>query len=222
MQRRTRNRRSSVRIATKKWENITKVLIVIIRLAIRQNAISFLNARAFLVSPPTSRPGMSGHGLNSRHHAPPATCRLMFDPLSELPMLNEWFENNSHPTCYDIEKFTEILNSKSYRRTYPPVSTHNVKIWFKNRRAKCKRVWISWLQFTWDLPCEYIRASHDIQISVLLVQVFVENACMPYYFCTVCSVDAGYLGSGKIRDMWRVRYSGFFVPCLSQLRSFYW
>jgi len=91
--------------------------------------------RSVLVAPRSS----AGTSSGSRH-APPITCRLMFDPLTELPMLNEWFENNSHPTCHDIEKYTEMLNSKPYRRTYPPVSTHNVKIWFKNRRAKCKRV----------------------------------------------------------------------------------
>jgi len=96
--------------------------------------------KSILVEPPTNRQGNSGHGLGSHRKASKATCRLMFDPVSEVPMLTEWFENNSQPTCYDIEKFTDLLNSKSYRRRYPLVSAHNVKIWFKNRRAKCKRV----------------------------------------------------------------------------------
>jgi homeobox domain-containing protein len=64
----------------------------------------------------------------------------MFDPLSELPVLERWFEENPHPGWLQIEQFTETLNVYPYRQNYPPVSTHNVKIWFKNRRAKCKYV----------------------------------------------------------------------------------
>lgn len=66
--------------------------------------------------------------------------RLMFDPLTELPRLEGWFEENPHPSWIQIDQFTENLNSMAYRQTYPAVSTHNVKIWFKNRRAKCKRL----------------------------------------------------------------------------------
>lgn len=69
-----------------------------------------------------------------------ARSRLMFDPLSELPILERWFEENPHPGWLQIEQYTESLNNLQYRQNYPPISTHNVKIWFKNRRAKCKRL----------------------------------------------------------------------------------
>ncbi|KAI6224264.1 hypothetical protein M3Y99_01416400 [Aphelenchoides fujianensis] len=69
-----------------------------------------------------------------------ARSRLMFDPLTELPILERWFEENPHPGWLQIEQYTESLNSLPYRQNYPPISTHNVKIWFKNRRAKCKRL----------------------------------------------------------------------------------
>ncbi|KAK0404513.1 hypothetical protein QR680_017483 [Steinernema hermaphroditum] len=69
-----------------------------------------------------------------------ARSRLMFDPLSELPILEKWFEENPHPSWIQIDQYTETLNSCQYRQSYPPISTHNVKIWFKNRRAKCKRM----------------------------------------------------------------------------------
>ncbi|KAI6204944.1 hypothetical protein M3Y94_00736000 [Aphelenchoides besseyi] len=69
-----------------------------------------------------------------------ARSRLMFDPLSELPILERWFEENPHPGWLQIEQYTDSLNSLPYRQNYPPISTHNVKIWFKNRRAKCKRL----------------------------------------------------------------------------------
>jgi hypothetical protein len=69
-----------------------------------------------------------------------ARSRLMFDPLSELPILERWFEENPHPGWMQIEQYTDALNALPYRQNYPPISTHNVKIWFKNRRAKCKRL----------------------------------------------------------------------------------
>jgi hypothetical protein len=69
-----------------------------------------------------------------------ARSRLMFDPLTELPLLEKWFEENPHPSWIQIDQYTETLNSFPYRQSYPPISTHNVKIWFKNRRAKCKRM----------------------------------------------------------------------------------
>ncbi|CAD6189331.1 unnamed protein product [Caenorhabditis auriculariae] len=69
-----------------------------------------------------------------------ARSRLMFDPLSELPVLEKWFEENPHPTWMQIDQYTQALNGCPYRENYPHISQHNVKIWFKNRRAKCKRM----------------------------------------------------------------------------------
>uniref|UniRef100_A0A0K0ER28 Homeobox domain-containing protein n=1 Tax=Strongyloides stercoralis TaxID=6248 RepID=A0A0K0ER28_STRER len=77
---------------------------------------------------------------NSNSQNTTARSRLMFDPLSELPVLEKWFEENPHPGWLQIERYTDYLNNAPYRANYPPVSTHNVKIWFKNRRAKCKRM----------------------------------------------------------------------------------
>lgn len=45
-----------------------------------------------------------------------------------------------HLRLFQIDQYTEALNNCQYRQSYPPISTHNVKIWFKNRRAKCKRM----------------------------------------------------------------------------------
>jgi hypothetical protein len=77
---------------------------------------------------------------NSSMASNAARSRLMFDPLSELPILEKWFEENPHPGWLQIEQYTDTLNNFPYRQNYPPISTHNVKIWFKNRRAKCKRL----------------------------------------------------------------------------------
>lgn len=35
-----------------------------------------------------------------------ARSRLMFDPLSELPILERWFEDNPHPGWMQIEQYT--------------------------------------------------------------------------------------------------------------------
>ncbi|PAV57212.1 hypothetical protein WR25_11453 [Diploscapter pachys] len=69
-----------------------------------------------------------------------ARSRLMFDPLTELPILERWFEENPHPTWVQIDNYTNMLNKCPYRENYPLISQHNVKIWFKNRRAKNKRM----------------------------------------------------------------------------------
>ncbi|VDN50527.1 unnamed protein product [Dracunculus medinensis] len=72
--------------------------------------------------PPSTSNLLNGNGSSAQSQ--PSRSRLMFDPLTELP----------------IDQYTEALNSCQYRQSYPPISTHNVKIWFKNRRAKCKRM----------------------------------------------------------------------------------
>lgn len=37
-----------------------------------------------------------------------ARSRLMFDPLTELPVLEKWFEENPHPTWLQVIRF--VLN----------------------------------------------------------------------------------------------------------------
>uniref|UniRef100_A0A5S6R4U3 Homeobox domain-containing protein n=1 Tax=Trichuris muris TaxID=70415 RepID=A0A5S6R4U3_TRIMR len=92
------------------------------------------------VSPLMENGGSSGAAASSNLYNVNANrTRLMFDPLTELPMLERWFEENPHPSWVQVDQFTEMLNVMPYRQTYPPVSSHNVKIWFKNRRAKFKR-----------------------------------------------------------------------------------
>ncbi|VDD96203.1 unnamed protein product [Enterobius vermicularis] len=90
---------------------------------------------------PAATNGLSGQATQAQTPSSTvARSRLMFDPLTELPILEKWFEENQHPTWIQIDQYTERLNSFPYRQSYPPISTHNVKIWFKNRRAKNKRM----------------------------------------------------------------------------------
>lgn len=52
----------------------------------------------------------------------------MFDPLTELPILEKWFEENPHPTWIQIDQYTQMLNGCPYRENYPHISQHNVKV----------------------------------------------------------------------------------------------
>uniref|UniRef100_A0AC35UET1 Homeobox domain-containing protein n=1 Tax=Rhabditophanes sp. KR3021 TaxID=114890 RepID=A0AC35UET1_9BILA len=74
---------------------------------------------------------------NANHNS---RSRLMFDPVTEIPILEQWFEENRNPVSGQIEQYTCLLNGLQHRQTFPSVTNHNVKIWFKNRRAKASKM----------------------------------------------------------------------------------
>ena len=65
--------------------------------------------------------------------------RVFIDPLTEIPKLEKWFLEDTHPSSYMIEKYTEDLNRAEYRQRFPKLEPKNVQLWFKNHRAKVKR-----------------------------------------------------------------------------------
>ena len=65
--------------------------------------------------------------------------RVFIDPLTEIPRLEMWFAEDTHPSSYMIEKFSEELNNSPYRMRFPKLEAKNVQLWFKNHRAKVKR-----------------------------------------------------------------------------------
>lgn len=69
--------------------------------------------------------------------------RTFIDPVSEVPRLEQWFALNTHPSHNLILKYTDDLNRMPYRQKFPPLEPKNVQFWFKNRRAKCKRLKMS-------------------------------------------------------------------------------
>ncbi|KAI4477133.1 hypothetical protein M0804_012954 [Polistes exclamans] len=99
---------------------------------------------------------MFGHGIMyMSHYLPPrgpAGCptnmiderrkrnRTFIDPVTEVPRLETWFTHNTHPSHALILKYTEELNRMPYRQKFPRLESKNVQFWFKNRRAKCKRL----------------------------------------------------------------------------------
>ena len=84
--------------------------------------------------------------------------RTFIDPVSEVPRLEEWFSMNTHPSHAAIARYTDELNRLPYRLTrcknepeknltnfcfrqkFPRLEQKNIQFWFKNRRAKCKRM----------------------------------------------------------------------------------
>ena len=66
--------------------------------------------------------------------------RTFIDPVSEVPRLEEWFMLNTHPSHTLIARYTEELNQLPYRQKFPKLEQKNIQFWFKNRRAKCKRM----------------------------------------------------------------------------------
>ncbi|XP_044251764.1 uncharacterized protein dve [Drosophila takahashii] len=69
--------------------------------------------------------------------------RTFIDPVTEVPKLEQWFAMNTHPSHNLILKYTEDLNTMPYRQKFPRLESKNVQFWFKNRRAKCKRLKMS-------------------------------------------------------------------------------
>ncbi|GAB6028437.1 hypothetical protein CHUAL_002598 [Chamberlinius hualienensis] len=69
--------------------------------------------------------------------------RTFIDPVTEVPRLEQWFTFNTHPPHSLILKYTDELNQMPYRQKFPKLEPKNVQFWFKNRRAKCKRLRLS-------------------------------------------------------------------------------
>ena len=81
----------------------------------------------------TAMPGTEPGGAGVKR------SRVFIDPLTEIPRLERWFADDTHPSSYVIEKYTEELNRSPYRQRFPRLEPKNLQLWFKNHRAKMKR-----------------------------------------------------------------------------------
>ena len=66
--------------------------------------------------------------------------RVFIDPITEVPILEHYFSIETYPDHYLIEKICDILNNGEYRSKFPKLESRNIQLWFKNHRAKLKRV----------------------------------------------------------------------------------
>nr|KAG5710783.1 hypothetical protein BaRGS_026934 [Batillaria attramentaria] len=87
--------------------------------------------------PPLSTPHGHPHG---RSEPRKRRTRVFIDPLTEIPKLEKWFLEDTHPSAYMIDKYTEALNAAEYRQKFPKLEPKNIQLWFKNHRAKVKRM----------------------------------------------------------------------------------
>lgn len=80
-----------------------------------------------------------------RHSSEPRKrrTRVFIDPLTEIPKLEKWFTEDTHPSAFMIDKYCEELNKCEYRHKFPKLEPKNVQLWFKNHRAKVKRMKVS-------------------------------------------------------------------------------
>ncbi|XP_021698240.1 uncharacterized protein LOC5575821 isoform X2 [Aedes aegypti] len=87
--------------------------------------------------------GQAGLNLSFNSDERRKRNRTFIDPVTEVPKLEQWFSMNTHPSHNLILKYTEDLNRMPYRQKFPRLESKNVQFWFKNRRAKCKRLKMS-------------------------------------------------------------------------------
>ena len=66
--------------------------------------------------------------------------RIFIDPTSEVPKLEQWFAIETHPDHILIERICSELNEGEYRRKFPKLESKHIRLWFKNHRAKVKRI----------------------------------------------------------------------------------
>ena len=86
----------------------------------------------------SSNPNSPDNGSDGRSRV--RRSRTFIDPMSEVPRLEQWFGVNTHPTHSQIVRYTEELNRLQYRQKFPRLEPKNIQFWFKNRRAKYKRL----------------------------------------------------------------------------------
>jgi hypothetical protein len=66
--------------------------------------------------------------------------RIFIDPTSEVPKLEQWFAIETHPDHILIERICSELNEGEYRTKFPKLESKHIRLWFKNHRAKVKRI----------------------------------------------------------------------------------
>lgn len=69
-----------------------------------------------------------------------ARLRAIFDPVTEIPLLKSWFQDNERPDSVQICQYTNQLNAAETRKRSLPLEEKSTRIWFKNARAKLSRL----------------------------------------------------------------------------------
>ncbi len=86
-----------------------------------------------VIETPTYTNGKHASSSNRRN-------RVFIDPITEVPVLEHYFSIETYPDHFLIEKICDILNNGDYRYKFPKLEPRNIQLWFKNHRAKLKRL----------------------------------------------------------------------------------
>uniref|UniRef100_A0A182JG81 Uncharacterized protein n=1 Tax=Anopheles atroparvus TaxID=41427 RepID=A0A182JG81_ANOAO len=114
--------------------------------------------------------GQGGLNLSFNSEERRKRNRTFIDPVTEVPKLEQWFSMNTHPSHNLILKYTEDLNRMPYRQKFPRLESKNVQFWFKNRRAKCKRLKMS----LYD-PAQLANLGEQAHLANLADQAHLAN-----------------------------------------------
>uniref|UniRef100_A0A0N5BRR1 Homeobox domain-containing protein n=1 Tax=Strongyloides papillosus TaxID=174720 RepID=A0A0N5BRR1_STREA len=65
--------------------------------------------------------------------------KIKFDPIKEVPILENWYKTIKHPNSDQLKEFTDYLNYTSNRSSDDKITWKNLKYWFSYRRVKEKK-----------------------------------------------------------------------------------
>ncbi|CAF1278645.1 unnamed protein product [Adineta ricciae] len=89
---------------------------------------------------PSTQVSMNATKLTTFDYNRSRRNRIFIDPTSEVPKLEQWFAIETHPDHLLIERICSELNEGEYRTKFPKLETKHIRLWFKNHRAKVKRI----------------------------------------------------------------------------------
>lgn len=110
--------------------------------ALNPNNVVGPHPLAALGNPSAAGAFPGGNLLLNNPHSPDDSIRRIrrsrtfIDPITEVPRLQAWFSQNTHPSHSQIVCYTDDLNKLPYRQKFPKLEPKNVQFWFKNHRAK--------------------------------------------------------------------------------------
>uniref|UniRef100_A0A0K0FNF5 Homeobox domain-containing protein n=1 Tax=Strongyloides venezuelensis TaxID=75913 RepID=A0A0K0FNF5_STRVS len=65
--------------------------------------------------------------------------KIKFDPIKEVPILENWYRTIKHPNSDQLKEFAGYLNYTSNRSSDSKITWKNLKYWFSYRRVKEKK-----------------------------------------------------------------------------------
>lgn len=66
---------------------------------------------------------------------PTKKCRVAYDPITEVPKLQWWYQaNHGRADEKKLKKYADELSQGSFREHREKITVNNIRTWFKNKR----------------------------------------------------------------------------------------